>query len=341
MKYLVDVVSGCNLRCLFCPEGNSPDVDRPKGLMSLALFREIIAKIRADNRGGARVALYNWTEPFLHPKLPELVRIANADGMQVTLSSNFNISKGLDEIVAAGIRSITASVSGFSQETYSRAHIGGNVEVVKENLHKLREALDRSGKKTKVKVAYHCYTYNTMADDLVSMSGLCRQLDFSFRPAYAYLMPIEKALEYYDGRMPEEERASLGDLLVHPDKCEEISSRHPSDDCILRSEQTVINCDGSVALCCGVYDVEHTIAKSYLDVAQGELQEAKHEHRMCKECMSHGVHITSVYGGLEEWHKAAMEKLGVRELPRDLVAPPKRERKGFIQRIRRALKRYR
>ena len=72
-KYLIDIVGGCNLACPSCPVGNSTEAARPSGAMSVDLFKAIIAKIRADQPRVRKVALYNWTEPMLHPRLPQFI----------------------------------------------------------------------------------------------------------------------------------------------------------------------------------------------------------------------------------------------------------------------------
>ncbi len=122
--FVIDIVGTCNLRCPTCPVGNSPE--RPRGFMDLALFRRIIAKIRRESPvPHPQINLYNWGEPLLHPELPRIIAILRQAGMRSYLSSNLNIKRGLEAVIAAGPDELKISLSGFSQETYSRTHARG------------------------------------------------------------------------------------------------------------------------------------------------------------------------------------------------------------------------
>jgi hypothetical protein len=82
-----------------------------------------------------------------------------------------------------------------------------------------------------------------------------------------------------------------------------------------------------VALCCGTYDLEHTIAQSFLDVPHAALQAAKYQNPLCRECMDHGVHAMLVDS--PAWGDAAIRRLG--SVPKELQPPPK-----IVRRIRQA-----
>ncbi len=71
----------------------------------------------------------------------------------------------------------------------------------------------------------------------------------------------------------------------------EIAKNYSLSDCVLRSSQTVINHDGSVALCCGVYDPVYNIANSFLEVNFNDLQTLKYSNAYCAECMGKSLHI--------------------------------------------------
>jgi hypothetical protein len=61
----------------------------------------------------------------------------------------------------------------------------------------------------------------------------------------------------------------------------------------------LINSDGSVDLCCAVYDVP-PVAPSYLDVTPAQLRELKRRAPICGPCMAHGLHLTYLYAGRAE-----------------------------------------
>ena len=70
------------------------------------------------------------------------------------------------------------------------------------------------------------------------------------------------------------------------------ASRSTEHDCELRFNQTVINHDGSVALCCSVYDKPNMLGLDFLSTPHAELERAKYRHSFCGTCMSHGLHYS-------------------------------------------------
>jgi hypothetical protein len=127
-------------------------------------------------------------------------------------------------------------------------------------------------------------------------------------------------------------------LAVTLDETRRISLNNPSRDCLLRSEQTAINSDGSVALCCTVFDLEHTIAPSFLDVDHRELQKRKYEHPLCGECMENGLHDTFVYRDEHEWTAAASRRIAPQRVPPHIRSKPKS--KSLLTKISRRIKRH-
>lgn len=335
--YQIDVIGACNLACPSCPVGNMPDTKRPRGAMSPELFEKIIRKIKRESPIVRHIALYSWTEPLLHPKIGRLIEIARKYGIGVKLSSNLNNIKRLEEAIRAHVHALRISVSGFTQEHYGRTHRGGDIERVVANMRLLRQFIDKHRSPTRVDVLYHCYADNVDAE-YRSMRALSRELDFAFNAVWAYFMPLEKCLSYYREGFSGDDAELHAKLAVSLDEAREISLRHPSADCKLRSEETAINCDGSVQLCCATYDLEHTVAPSFLDVSQEELQKRKYEHPLCGECMEHGLHDTFTYHDIQRWNSIASQRIAPAEVPPEIIPRPARL-KRIGKRVGRALRR--
>ena len=145
--YYVEIITACNLRCPSCGHGHPKLFKRKPGRMGMKLFREVLAKIRTENPT-ARVSPYHQCEPFLHPELPEFVRAIKEHGFFCEVSSNFNVIPRLDDFLLAGPDVLSISLSGFTQEVYSRGHAGGDAEVVKRNMHALRSAWTTSARRS-------------------------------------------------------------------------------------------------------------------------------------------------------------------------------------------------
>jgi hypothetical protein len=258
--------------------------------MSLDTFERILDKIAVETPNVEHIELFSWSEPFLHPDLPAFIRAVKARGWKCAISSNFNRIRNLKEVVAARPDWIRISLSGFTQEVYGQTHKGGDINTVKANMWELRQEMDLQKALFAVHVAYIRYKHN-MGEDYRNMAGMARQLGFKMSPVWGYYMPAEKAINYYEtGFIPAADKAVIELMAISPDEQKAIQTKTPHSDCPLRTEQVVINADGSVALCCAVYDAGYNVAASFLEVPFAAIQEARLNHSYCDTCMSHDMH---------------------------------------------------
>lgn len=287
--FAIDVVGTCNLRCPTCPVGNSRGVGRAKGTMPLALYEQILDKIVAEQTGGGtpEIWLFNWGEPLLHPQLPQIIEATRRRHLVCKLSSNLNVNKGLREVVAAGPDELKISLSGFRPDAYARTHAGGDLNLVKGNMYLLRHWIDHHRVATKVWVGHHLYRGGEQ--DLAAVRALCDELGFAHHPAPAFFQPVERLLDVLDGHHPPD--PVLDALIEHPSRYipRLLRQRSPDHDCELRFNQTAINFDGSVALCCTVYDPGNMLGLSFLETPQRAIDEAKYRHPFCATCMGRGT----------------------------------------------------
>lgn len=286
--YTIDIVGTCNLRCPTCPVGNMPMGHRTRGFMALEMFESILGKIADECPDkNPNIWLFNWGEPLLHPQLPGFIEAANRLGMPTYLSSNLNIKRGIDALIATNPTDLKISLSGISDETYAQTHERGKIDVVIANMRKIRQSLDRHGVGTHVWVGHHIYRHNQ--HELESMAGLCRELGFGHHPIPAFFQPLEKLVQIAEGETLQEPVLDL--LIEHPadyiNRFRDV--RDERFDCELRFNQTIINHDGSVALCCSVYSSENQLGVQFLDLDHESLTERKYAHSFCETCYQHGL----------------------------------------------------
>jgi MoaA/NifB/PqqE/SkfB family radical SAM enzyme len=131
----------------------------PKGLMGAGTLDRILEKAKREC-AVSWVCLFNWTEPLLHPNIAELIGVVKKHDVPLSLSSNLNVIRNPDEILASNPNFFRISLSGFTQPIYERGHREGDVETVKNNMVKLADAKIRTGSSTLVEVLYHKYNYN-------------------------------------------------------------------------------------------------------------------------------------------------------------------------------------
>jgi MoaA/NifB/PqqE/SkfB family radical SAM enzyme len=111
----IDVLGSCTLRCPSCPVGNTKEFKPPTRFMEPGLLTAIIAKARWECEVSG-VGLFNWTEPILHSKLPELIRIVESNGIPCHLSSNLNQMRNIDAVMAENPHAFRILLPGFMQE---------------------------------------------------------------------------------------------------------------------------------------------------------------------------------------------------------------------------------
>ena len=70
---MIEPTNECNLRCPLCPTG-AGKLKRAKGQMSFELYRRILAELDGSLE---RLMLYNYGEPFLHPRILDMMAEAH------------------------------------------------------------------------------------------------------------------------------------------------------------------------------------------------------------------------------------------------------------------------
>ncbi len=288
--YIIDVVGTCNLGCPSCPVGNLTGAGRAKGFMDVDLFTKIVRKIKLESaQETPELWLYNWGEPLLHPELSELIGIARAHDLPVMISTNLNSKLDFKDVIRAAPDTLKISLSGFSQEVYGRTHAKGQIETVKANMRKIRDYMDEFGVDIDVWVGYHIYRHNVT--EMKPMHVFTESLGFGFNPVVAFLQPLEKMVEVVEGNFPPDKKDLLDLMIDHP-LIKFIKNREykfPELDCELRTNMMTINHDGTVALCCGVYDPKHMLGVKFTDLPHQELQALKYQHDFCRTCYKYDL----------------------------------------------------
>jgi hypothetical protein len=276
----IDVISACSLRCPSCPQGQF-NGRMARGLMKPELLERILDKARHETVL-CGVHLYNWAEPFLHPKLSQLVELVNDAATQCYLSTNLNQWGDMDAVLDQQPHSIRISCSGFTQTVYEKAHKGGDIETVKNYMARLSAAKSPT---THVHLLWHQYPHNEHESSL--MEDYCARLGFAFVPAQAYHTPLETVVEAWaQGRNANPPWPLHTSLEQHQRM---VSGRN--EECSLQMQGIALDANGSVQLCCGVFDQKRFTLGNYLEMPIEEVQRAKFEHSFCEKCVKHGGHL--------------------------------------------------
>ncbi len=308
--FTIDIAGMCNLKCPACASSICP-ADRPKGFMPLDDFKNIIKKIIKETGLVSHICLYNWGEPLLHPQLDLFIDYAHQMGIAVAVSSNFSISSAdqLYKLVKSSPDILKISVSGFYPAVYNTTHTGGDINLVKSNLYRLKYLMEKNNYSFPVEVNYHLYK-NNIGADLEKMKELCKELGFIFSTCYANITPVEKVIEYCKGHIDKKTNEVFKLLLVSIDKALKIAKPFRNLPCRLLFNQTNINWDRSVLLCCVSYDRKKSIiSNDFLQDSLEDIEARKKNHDLCKACRRYGIHQYILEINRKEWEKEANKNI--------------------------------
>ena len=132
-KVYVEPTTACNLACATCVRHAW---DEPEGWMTWETFEAVV-----DGLEGGTVAVMGLGEPLLHPRFPDMVRLAKDRGLRTEVTTNALL---LDEHLAAdlleaGLDQLVVSIDGASAEAFGRVRSGASLERVVENVRHLHD----------------------------------------------------------------------------------------------------------------------------------------------------------------------------------------------------------
>jgi organic radical activating enzyme len=318
--YTLDVMGTCNLKCLSCAHGAEQEEKFDRGLMSFDSYRQVIDKILAENEVVTHISLYSWGEPMLHPALPEMIEYLHERGIAAALSSNLSIKNEalLRKVMKRDPEYLKVSLSGYYPEAYNDTHQGGDIYLVRSNLIRLRHYIDYYQLNTVIDVNYHVYNNNNQLN-LQKMQELCDELGFSLSKTFALVMPLERVIEKLEGKPSPSTLALEEKLLVNVE--EGIQASNPdgqagiSGQCPFLENQTIINWDLSVPVCCTTFNRGNIITDNFLESAIDQIESKKRQAPICTKCIEHGLPAYNLGLNRSKWEAIAAQKHSV-DLPR-------------------------
>lgn len=138
----------CNLRCPLCPTGSGEsDKKLPRKNMSLEMFKRLI-----DDLGDNLILIMLWGigEPLINPETFDMIRYAKQKNIIIVLSTHgllINKRDNLDQLLSCGLDELIVAIDGASEETYNQYRIGGNFNLLLDNLGLLTSEKKRRGVK--------------------------------------------------------------------------------------------------------------------------------------------------------------------------------------------------
>jgi MoaA/NifB/PqqE/SkfB family radical SAM enzyme len=191
----LDPSDKCQLRCPTCPTGIENESRRDKSGPS-RIFRaersvltEDVFSALIDELGEYLflINFYNYGEPLLNKSLPRFIRRASALDIDTEIHTNLSLPLSdafIEELLTSGLGHLQASIDGFSQETYERHRVGGDLGLVKRNLERIVAARTRLALSTHISYNFLVFSFNE--HELYAARAWAEQLgiDFNDRDAF-------------------------------------------------------------------------------------------------------------------------------------------------------------
>lgn len=325
-RYVVEVNSACNLRCTHCHAGNRKGYQYTPGTMKPELLEKILDKIVTENPD-ATVCAYVNSEPMLHPDIAAVIRSIKGRGLHCEIATNANVIRDIEGIFGAGPDLFTMSLSGWTQQVYERAHAGGDVDAVKNNIYAVNQVRRAMNYQGFVGISYHFYRDNMGPDQWGELKQFAKNLGLPIVTSMGRTISMEntvQALRHLEFAQTGKIRpypkgpgaldlnqalptpsahfmAGLNRLIFHPKEARAFYDRWPiSPVCVMADVFTEIRFDGKVQLCAWTDD-RRLILGDYLDMSHAEICAARRGHPFCKECLHYRTNHYFQIAGRDGW----------------------------------------
>jgi radical SAM protein with 4Fe4S-binding SPASM domain len=140
----IEPVGQCNLACRMCPVTLREDGPaRGAAFMSFETFARILDELPAVTE----LHLQGMGEPFLHPRLIDMIR--HAAGRGITVSTNTNLTalstRRIEDLIRSGLDTLHVSIDAADAPAYEYIRVGSKLSRVLRNLETLMDVRSRYG----------------------------------------------------------------------------------------------------------------------------------------------------------------------------------------------------
>jgi MoaA/NifB/PqqE/SkfB family radical SAM enzyme len=264
VKAYVEPTLFCNLRCPACPTGQQFGL-RPSATIDVNLFKQALDQVGPYL---FELNMFNWGEPLLHKQTPEMIRYAKDKGVEmVMLSSNLSVpltDDYVERLVASGLDKIIIGLDGASAETYTKYRRKGDIELVRRNMMRIREAKERLGSATP-EVTWQFLVFRHNEHEIGVAQSLYREWGADLLDVHGAEMPAgEEGFE--PSTIPE---YNIYDP-THAYRRQQEEYKQTGKPCSWLYGVFLLNPNGKVSPCCAVPDEaddfgEYGLGGSFLD----------------------------------------------------------------------------
>lgn len=283
-KVFFEISGRCQARCPHCCTGNKSLKAYPCRFIPVLEFdtaveRLIHVGLAAD---GTQFELYNWGEPFLHPDLPEILSVLTARRLNYRLSTNAGIYRQLPLDVIQGMKQLTITIPGFSQNSYDRVH-GFKFDSVMENI--LRYANDFG--RERIRITYLIHQFNL--HEIYEAYHFFDRQEIKISCTVAYMNDYNMSRDYLENKlMPDRLKKAGQDLILG--YVEELIRAKPVGYRCPQFSILAIDEFCNVLTCCAVPKDHSDYSLGLLTSLSAEtILREKERRSICVECQRLGI----------------------------------------------------
>lgn len=317
-KHVYFEISGiCNAHCNYCVNGKDSisglthktkssliDVETFYKAIDHMLNQKIISQ-------DSIIHLYNWGEPFLHPKLKDILAFLHKKFLSFGLSTNISKPVTFSKNELALLEHITFSMPGFSQHSYDKIH-KFNFEQIKNNIESMITNFRESGFKGSATIAYHLYKFNI--DEIQSAQEFAKKNNISIHFSSAYFNGFSMFKKYLNGELDFETLKKIkSELFI--EHIQEFQSKRPKDYYCPQFNYLTIDENCNILPCCAMEKncPDYNYIGSVFELDQNTLRSKKRSHPLCHDCQNLSIdflgHNSIGINELKEQHNKAIESV--------------------------------
>lgn len=181
-KIHLEAMGACQLKCPACPTASGEI--RPN-IASGYLRAENLRKLLDENPSIKHVELSNYGEIFLNPQIVDIMKVAHERGVKLTAENGVNLNTMKEEVLEGLVKyqfnSMTCSIDGASNETYSIYRVKGNFDTVMSNIKRINEYKKKYNSKYPVMV-WQFIVFGHNEHELAKARKMSEELDMDFKP---------------------------------------------------------------------------------------------------------------------------------------------------------------
>jgi len=274
----IEPTNRCGGGCRLCPTGQGLQ-GRAKGVMPFERFERLVEQIRDH---AYVLDLSNWGDPLASPEIYRMIRCAHDARIWTYLSSTlalFDPARDAEMLIRSGLDMLNVSLHAATPETCRHYQPGRWLQADLDKLRALLETRRRLGSRTPIVRLFFVVTRHN-EHEIEPFRQLARELDCQavFAPASLNLRFLGRDRNLADRKWPPERKRQVARELAetwlprdpqwiapwYRRSVEELIDFQPTGAgkpyrCDWPWRRTVINWDGGVAACCGVFDPRHDL----------------------------------------------------------------------------------